>query len=125
MQFHEKLQKLRKDACMTQMELAEKLMVSRQAISKWETGNAIPDIENMVSICDLFHVSLDDLVRDTQTVKEEEKVSDDTDKKVWQENKKVTPKRRIIMVILLIAAVLLAGCPLSQFINGSPDTVTC
>ena len=40
MQFHEKLQKLRKDACMTQMEVTEKLLVSRQANSKWETGDS-------------------------------------------------------------------------------------
>ena len=38
MKFHEKLQNLRKNAGMTQLELAEKLMVSRQAISNWETG---------------------------------------------------------------------------------------
>lgn len=41
MKFHEKLQNLRKNAGMTQLELTEELMVSRQAISKWETGNAI------------------------------------------------------------------------------------
>lgn len=63
----------------------------------------------------MFHVSLDDLVRDTRTVEEEEKVSDDTDKKVWQENKEMTPKRRIIMVILLIAAVLLIGWQMNLF----------
>ena len=39
MKFHEKLQNLRKNAGMTQLELAEKLMVSRQAISKWESDN--------------------------------------------------------------------------------------
>lgn len=73
MKFHEKLQNLRKNAGMTQLELAEKLMVSRQAISKWETGNAVPDLENIISICDLFGVSLDCLVRDTGIVETEEK----------------------------------------------------
>ena len=62
MNFGEKLAFLRKQHGMTQMELAEKLDISRQAVSKWERGTAEPSTENLISIGKLFDVSIDDLV---------------------------------------------------------------
>jgi len=64
MKFHEKLYELRKTGGLTQNELAEKLNVSRQAISRWELGTATPDVENLIAISDLFGVTLDELLRD-------------------------------------------------------------
>lgn len=61
--FSEKLQLIRKNAGMTQEELAEKLSVSRQAVSKWEAGQAYPDISNLIQISNLFNFSVDYLVR--------------------------------------------------------------
>ena len=110
MKFHEKLQNLRKNAGMTQLELAEKLMVSRQAISKWETGNAVPDLENIISICDLFGVSLDCLVRDTGIVETEEKIQDTAEKMVQQEHtRKMKLKEKILLISAVISIVLLLG----------------
>lgn len=110
MKFHEKLQNLRKNAGMTQLELAEKLMVSRQAISKWETGNAVPDLENIISICDLFGVSLDCLVRDTGIVETEEKIQDTAEKMVQQEHtRKMKLKEKILLISTVISIVLLLG----------------
>ena len=110
MKFHEKLQNLRKNAGMTQLELAEKLMVSRQAISKWETGSAVPDLENIISICDLFGVSLDCLVRDTGTVETEEKIQDTAEKIVCREHKrKMKLKEKILLISAVISVVLLLG----------------
>jgi len=54
---------LRKHDKITQEELADKLGVSRQSVSKWETGEAYPETEKLIALCDLFHVSLDELVR--------------------------------------------------------------
>ncbi len=48
--FYEKLYKLRKKAGLTQAELAEKLNVSRQAVSKWETGSVLPETKKMNAI---------------------------------------------------------------------------
>lgn len=62
---------LRKANSLSQEELAEKLNVSRQAISKWERGEAYPDIENLIAISELFHVTLDDLVNGTINETEE------------------------------------------------------
>ena len=56
MTFAEKLKSIRKQVGMSQELLAEKIGVSRQAVTKWETGAGIPDIDNMVSISNLFNI---------------------------------------------------------------------
>lgn len=62
MQIGEEIRQLRKLSGMTQEQLAEKLNVSRQALSKWENGASPPDIESMVKIAVLFQISLDELL---------------------------------------------------------------
>lgn len=64
MKFSEKLQRLRKKQGWTQEELAAKIAVSRQALSKWESGTATPDTENILQISKLFDVSTDYLLND-------------------------------------------------------------
>lgn len=60
--FKDNLMELRKLNHLTQEELAEKLGVSRQTLSKWETGESLPDIEKSQAIAGLFGVTLDNLV---------------------------------------------------------------
>ncbi len=62
--FSEKLSVLRKNKGLTQEGLAEKIHVSRQAVAKWESGQAYPDIANLIQISDLMNVTVDYLVRD-------------------------------------------------------------
>ena len=62
MEFHEKLQELRKNRGLTQEELAESLYVSRTAISKWESGRGYPSIDSLKEISNFFSVSIDDLL---------------------------------------------------------------
>ena len=62
MEFNEKLQELRKQKGLTQEELAEKLYVSRTAISKWESGRGYPNIESLKTIAKFFSVTLDELL---------------------------------------------------------------
>ena len=62
MEFHEKLQELRKNRGMTQEELAEELYVSRTAISKWESGRGYPSIDSLKVISQYFSVTIDDLL---------------------------------------------------------------
>ena len=71
MLFNEKLKMLRKESNLTQEELAEKLNVSRQAITKWESGDGTPDIENLKQISILFNTTIDELVKEDKTVKVE------------------------------------------------------
>ena len=62
MEFNEKLQELRKQRGLTQEELAEKLYVSRTAISKWESGRGYPNIESLKAIAKFFSVTVDELL---------------------------------------------------------------
>lgn len=66
--FCENLLQLRKINHMSQEELAEKVDVSRQTLSKWETGESLPDIEKCKVLADLFGVTLDDMVNYESTV---------------------------------------------------------
>lgn len=74
MNFSEKLKEIRKNEGLSQEQLAEKIGVSRQAITKWETGKGLPDIENMVIIAEIFKTTLDELLRDS-AAKQEQKPS--------------------------------------------------
>lgn len=64
MKFQEKLVSLRKGKGMSQEQLAEKLGVSRQAISRWESGESTPDMLNLLGLCECFQVSSDYLLHD-------------------------------------------------------------
>ena len=62
MEFHEKLQELRKSKGLTQEELAEALFVSRTAVSKWESGRGYPSIDSLKEISRFFGVTIDELI---------------------------------------------------------------
>ena len=62
MEFHEKLQELRKRKGLTQEELAEALFVSRTAISKWESGRGYPNIDSLKAIAKFYGVTIDELL---------------------------------------------------------------
>ncbi|MBE5853288.1 MAG: helix-turn-helix transcriptional regulator [Lachnospiraceae bacterium] len=62
MEFHEKLQELRKNRGLTQEELAEALYVSRTAISKWESGRGYPSIDSLKEISNYFSITIDELL---------------------------------------------------------------
>ena len=67
MKFGDKLIILRKKNGLSQEELAEKLGVSRQSVSKWESNNTYPETDKIVQICNLFDCSMDDLINDKVT----------------------------------------------------------
>lgn len=68
MTFADKLKELRKQKGISQEGLAEKIYVSRQAITKWESGNGIPDIENLIAISSLFNESIDSLLSEEKSL---------------------------------------------------------
>lgn len=75
MEFNEKLQQLRAQRNLTQEQLAEKLFVSRTAISKWESGRGYPSIESLKAISEFFSISLDELLSGEELINVAEKDS--------------------------------------------------
>lgn len=73
MTFAEKLKSLRKQAGISQEQLAEKIGVSRQAVTKWETEAGTPDIENIKSISSLFDISIDELLSNGKAIQKNSK----------------------------------------------------
>ncbi|WP_037286249.1 helix-turn-helix domain-containing protein [Saccharibacillus sacchari] len=98
--FSEKLKAERAKRNWSQEELAEKLFVSRQSVSKWETGQNYPSIEVIIKLSDLFEVTIDELLRSDEELKQ----------KVIQESKKLAHPRLKYMfdVVFLLGAALLA-----------------
>ena len=110
MEFSNRLYQLRKSAGMSQEELAGRLNVSRQTISKWEVGETTPDMEKLIAISDLFDISLDELVKgeaaaDGGTGKNE--FSENISRTVFTERNKTIAKKAI-KVILIFLGVLVA-----------------
>ena len=64
MKIDEKIYLLRKEHNLSQEELANKLSVSRQTVSKWETGESCPDFDKIVPLCEIFGISTEELLRD-------------------------------------------------------------
>lgn len=91
MNFSEKLQILRKEKRLSQEGLAEKLNVSRQAVSKWESGQSFPELDKTIILSDIFSVTVDELVKDNielkrniEDKKTEEKKNDSQEDKEYQ-----------------------------------------
>ena len=86
---------------MSQLELAERLEVSRQSISKWETDASVPELEKLVNLCEVFEVTLDELVRG---VPQQENRVDTGDREG------MTPKavaRMIVGGVLLLCGIMI------------------
>ena len=69
MEFHEKLQELRKQKGLTQEELAKHLYVSRAAISKWEQGRGYPGIDSLKAIATFFSLTVDELLSSNEVLR--------------------------------------------------------
>lgn len=67
MKFGENLYHLRKSAKMNQEQLAEKMQVTRQSVSKWENGESYPEMEKIMKLCNIFHCKINDLVHENMS----------------------------------------------------------
>ncbi len=87
MTFGEKLSSLRKQANLTQSDLADKLNVSRQAVTKWESDIGLPDLENVKKLASIFNVTIDELLDyKAEEIKLELEI---TEEKIGKENSKL------------------------------------
>lgn len=113
MDFSQKLQQLQKKEGLSQELLAERLQVSKQAISKWETGESMPDIENIIELSNIFSITTDTLLKDSLPLFERE------ENPLFDENfPLITTKVMNIGSAFLMAVGLILGIVLwSQFQN--------
>ncbi len=113
MEFHNKLYNLRKQKGLSQEELANRLNVSRQTISKWEVGDSTPDMEKLIAISDMFEISLDELVMNKvlthieKTSSKSEIASELKEKVLTDENKKKAKNGLKIAVIIFGIIILI------------------
>lgn len=96
MKFYEKLIILRKKALLSQEELAEKLDVTRQTISKWELGQSKPDIDKLQMMSKLFEVDVNTLTNEDISLEDKDETKED------KNNKKEDGDRKFILYILII-----------------------
>lgn len=108
MKFGDNLKQIRKSKKISQEELAEKLGVSRQSVSKWETGENFPSMQNIMCLCDVFKCNINDLVQedftDINSLDEEIKMSVVKFKKEKQKKMKIISK--FIYVLSKIAEIM-------------------
>ena len=113
MEFNNKLYELRKKKGLSQEELANRLNVSRQTISKWEVGDSTPDMEKLAAISELFQVSLDELVLDKVPEKAPEKPAkselySDIKEKVLTEGIRKKAKKGLKIAAIVLGALVIA-----------------
>lgn len=112
MKFGDNLRKLRKSKKLSQEELAEKMQVSRQSVSKWETGDAYPEMNNILQLCKIFHCHINDLVNDSivdiDSLDEEIKMNVVKFKKEQQSKMKGLSKA--ISIIATICRIICIAC---------------
>ena len=101
MTLGEKIYKLRTDRNLSQGDLAEKLEVSRQSVSKWENGAATPDLDKIIKLAEVFEITIDDLVKGENVSLHEEKPLEMPMKKEI-----AFPPRKIIGTVLLSLAFI-------------------
>ena len=100
MKFGDNLKKIRIYKKLSQEALAEKVNVSRQSVSKWETGDAYPSMNNLLELCKIFHCKITDLVNDS--IIDIDSLGNDVKTKVVSLNKEEQKKMKVLSKIISV-----------------------
>ena len=111
--------KLRTDSKLSQYQLADMIPISRQAVSKWERGQTIPDSSTLIRLSDIFHVSINELLKGERLSKDLET----TTLSIVDESNKKTQKIRKIIVSFIITTMTLLLAFLSYYFVNSYNTI--
>lgn len=109
MEIEKKLKDVRIQAGLTQEQVAEKIMVSRQTVSNWENGKSLPDIVSIMSLSDLYQISIDELLKGDKRMKEKM----EKDANIAKANK------RVILTTAIITLVVGIIYSISIFVGGA------
>jgi transcriptional regulator with XRE-family HTH domain len=117
MEIAERLKEARTQSGMTQAEVADKIMVSRVTLSHWENGKSLPDIVSLISLSDLYHISLDELVKGDS--KMTEKVKKDAENA--KNNTRLIGVTAVIVTIVLViyGVSVIVGSGFRDFCDGA------
>lgn len=114
MEFNNKLYELRKQKGFSQEELASRLNVSRQTVSKWELGESSPDMEKLVAMSDLFGITLDELVLDKAPAQPDSAsasaktgIAGEIKEKVFTEDNKKKAKKGLKIAGIILGAIVI------------------
>ena len=108
MEISEKLKEARQNSGMTQEDVANKIMVSRVTVSHWENGKSLPDIVSLISLSDLYSISLDELVKGDSKMVE----------KVRKDAKDANYNKRLIGVTAILVIAVLLVYAISRIAGG-------
>ncbi len=109
MEISERLKEARQNTGMTQEQVAEKIMVSRVTVSHWENGKSLPDIVSLISLSDLYGISLDELVKGDSKMTE----------KVKKDAKDANNNKRLIGVTAVLVIAVLLVYAVSMIVGGA------
>ena len=109
MELGKKLKEARMNSGLTQEQAAEKLMVTRQTISNWENEKSLPDIISVINMSDLYHISLDDLLKGNK-----EMIA-----KIEKDSKTFESNKRLILVTSILVFIVVSVRLISTNIGGA------
>ena len=131
MNFGENLKIFRKNMKMSQEELAERVGVSRQAVSRWEVGDAYPEMCNIVALCSIFYCNINDLINDNivdidsfdkETKEGITKFKKEQQKRMKGISKTICIITNIVKIIVLVPTIfLILVCLIFPFISNTFD----
>ncbi|CCX71946.1 putative transcriptional regulator [Firmicutes bacterium CAG:555] len=108
MEISERLKQARITCGMTQEQVTERVMVSRVTLSHWENGKTLPDITSLISLSDIYQISLDELLKGDP--KMTEKVKKDA---------KDLNNRRVLLITAILALIVMMTYTISLFVGGN------
>lgn len=108
MEISERLKHARTVSGMTQEQVAENIMVSRVTLSHWENGKTLPDIASLISLSDLYQISLDELLKGDPKMTE----------KVKKDAKDLKSNKRLILITAIFCIVVMAVYIASIIVGG-------
>lgn len=120
MELKEKLVALRKEKGLTQSAVAEKLDVSRQAISRWESGIALPSTDNLKSLSALYGVPVDYLLNSDT---EEQRVTKGLEAENIPMNGMRTKRNLWVVLSIVMIVLLLVACEIFLYVNNQEEGV--
>ena len=114
MNIGEKLYELRKAKNLSQEEVAEKLNVTRQTVSKWETNQSTPDFDKIVPLCELFEITTDELLKGKKEEENDDTVEEKMPSKQELRRKSAEVVSTSVFIYIVAVALLIVAIPVLQ-----------